>query len=158
MTCQASNLTEHYRMLISVSQLGKIILSRTNDFKCKNSFLLILQASIFLEAQLSEFNLFVCHKDSWEQNGRQLNSGSRDSAVLFSRVTNLMLLRNRQSILPKYHIIFVHMVLFEQLLIAATEDQAPQVLKQDIGLLVETLIALVPSSSLMTLFFDYPQH
>lgn len=50
------------------------------------------------------------------------------------------------------------MVLFEQLLIAATEDQAPQVLKQDIGLLVETLIALVPSSSLMTLFFDYPQH
>lgn len=44
------------------------------------------------------------------------------------------------------------MVLFEQLLIAATEDQAPQELKQDIGLLVETLITFVPSSFLVTLF------
>lgn len=49
------------------------------------------------------------------------------------------------------------MVLFEQLLIAATEDQAPQELKQDMGLLVEILIAFVPSSSLVTSFFKYPQ-
>lgn len=49
------------------------------------------------------------------------------------------------------------MVLFEQLLIAATEDQAPQELKQDIGLLVETLITFVPSASLVIFFFKYPQ-
>lgn len=48
--------------------------------------------------------------------------------------------------------------MFEQLLIAATEDQAPQELKQDIGLLVETLTAFVPSSSLVTSFYKYPQH
>lgn len=69
-----------------------------------------------------------------------------------------MLLRNCQSILPEYQIIFVYMVLFEQLLVAATEDQAPQELEQDIGLLVETLFAFVPSSSLVTSFFKYPQH
>lgn len=34
------------------------------------------------------------------------------------------------------------MVLFEQLLIAATEDQAPQELKQDMGLLVEIWLLL----------------
>lgn len=72
-----------------------------------------------------------------------------------------MLLRNCQSILPKYQVIFVYIVLFEmfeQLLIAAAENQAPQELKQDIGLLVETLTAFVPSSSLVTSFYKYPQH
>lgn len=88
-----------------------------------------------------------------EWDKRNLSNSSRGSAILFSRVTNLMLLKTCQSILPKYQIMFVYMVLFEQLLIATAEDQAPQELKQDTGLLVDTLAAFVSSSSHATLFF-----